>query len=66
MRDAVFAMMNRWLDRGVDGFRMDVINFIAKDQAALADGSAAHVMGRAIHDHLQEMHGACSPAAMPS
>ena len=30
---AVYAMMRWWLDRGVDGFRMDVINFISKDVA---------------------------------
>jgi oligo-1,6-glucosidase len=30
VRDAVYAMMRWWLDRGVDGFRMDVINFISK------------------------------------
>ncbi|MCJ1713440.1 alpha-glucosidase [Curtobacterium sp. VKM Ac-2922] len=56
MRHAVYAMMNHWLDRGVDGFRMDVINHIAKDPAALVDGSAAYVMQPRIHDHLQEMH----------
>lgn len=38
VRDAIFSMMNWWLDRGVDGFRMDVINFISKDPA-LPDGS---------------------------
>ena len=38
VRDAIHAMMNRWLDRGIDGFRMDVINFISKD-AALPDGA---------------------------
>ena len=32
VRQAVYAMMRWWLDRGVDGFRMDVINFISKDQ----------------------------------
>ena len=31
-------MMSWWLDRGIDGFRMDVINFISKD-AALPDGA---------------------------
>ena len=31
VRAAVYEMMNWWLDRGVDGFRMDVINFISKD-----------------------------------
>src|SRR3954465_10103703 len=38
VREAVYAMMRRWLDRGVDGFRMDVINLISKDPA-LADGT---------------------------
>jgi oligo-1,6-glucosidase len=56
MRAAVFAMMNRWLDRGVDGFRMDVINFIAKSPASLEAGSPSFQMGAQIHDHLQEMH----------
>jgi oligo-1,6-glucosidase len=31
VRKAVYAMMRWWLDRGVDGFRMDVINMISKD-----------------------------------
>ncbi len=30
VRAAVYAMMNGWLDRGVEGFRMDVINMISK------------------------------------
>ena len=37
VREAVHAMMRWWLDRGVDGFRMDVINMISKD-VALPDG----------------------------
>jgi oligo-1,6-glucosidase len=37
VRKAVHAMMRWWLDRGVDGFRMDVINFISKDPS-LPDG----------------------------
>ncbi len=32
VRDEIFGMMRWWLVRGIDGFRMDVINFIAKDQ----------------------------------
>jgi oligo-1,6-glucosidase len=59
-------MMNWWLDRGIDGFRMDVINFISKD-AALPDGPIAggklygdgtpfYINGPRIHDFLQEMH----------
>ena len=31
LRQAVFDMMNWWVARGVDGFRMDVINAISKD-----------------------------------
>jgi glycosidase len=30
VRDAVHRIIRFWLDRGVDGFRMDVINFISK------------------------------------
>lgn len=30
VREAVYALMRWWLDRGADGFRMDVINFIKK------------------------------------
>jgi len=30
VRQAVYAMMRWWLDQGVDGFRMDVINLISK------------------------------------
>ena len=37
VRQAIYAMMSWWLDRGVDGFRMDVINFISKDPA-MPDG----------------------------
>jgi oligo-1,6-glucosidase len=62
VREAVYSMMNWWLDRGVDGFRMDVINFIAK-QVELVSGPDAATgggspMGAQIHDYLQEMHRA--------
>ncbi len=68
VREAVYEMMNWWLDRGVDGFRMDVINFISKDVAlpdgprregALhGDGSASYISGPRIHEFLNEMHRA--------
>ena len=32
VRQAVYAMMRWWVDRGVDGFRMDVINLISKPE----------------------------------
>ncbi|WP_202567385.1 alpha-glucosidase [Agreia sp. COWG] len=56
VRAAVFAMMNRWLDRGVDGFRMDVINFIAKVDDELEGSSTQRTMGPQIHGYLQEMY----------
>ena len=56
VRVAVYAMMNWWLDRGVDGFRMDVINLIAKVQSDLVGDSPGFVMGDQVHDYLQEMN----------
>jgi oligo-1,6-glucosidase len=70
VRQAVYGMMRWWLDRGVDGFRMDVINMISKDVApdghlhdgpplpgsALGDGSASYLCGPRIHEFLAEMH----------
>ena len=32
VRQAVYTMMRWWVDRGVDGFRMDVINLISKSE----------------------------------
>jgi oligo-1,6-glucosidase len=64
VREAIYAMMRWWLDRGVDGFRMDVINMISKDPA-LTDGGPAdiwpvgsehYLKGPRIHEFLQEMH----------
>jgi oligo-1,6-glucosidase len=66
VRHAVYAMMRWWLDRGVDGFRMDVINMISKDPALpdgrvrghepYGDGSQYYIGGPKLHDYLQEMH----------
>jgi oligo-1,6-glucosidase len=66
VREAVYAMMRWWLDRGVDGFRMDVINYISKDPAlpdgevaighAYASGGASYLNGPRIHEFLHEMY----------
>ena len=54
VRDAVYAMMRWWVDRGVDGFRMDVINLVSKDGL---DGDAGAVRQRAAGARvLAEMH----------
>lgn len=66
VRQAVYAMMRRWLDKGVDGFRMDVVNLISKDPS-LPDGEvrlgqeygerdAAVVDGPRVHEFVAEMH----------
>jgi oligo-1,6-glucosidase len=70
VRQAIYAMMRWWLDRGVDGFRMDVINMISKEVgadghlpdgpplpgSALGDGTPHFFCGPRIHEFLQEMH----------
>jgi oligo-1,6-glucosidase len=60
VREAVYSMMRWWLDRGVDGFRMDVINMISKDVALPdghgGDGMPYYICGPRIHEFLQEMH----------
>ncbi len=54
VRQAVYAMMNWWVARGVDGFRMDVINMISKS-VPLADG-ANYFDGPRMDEFLHEMH----------
>ncbi|MBV0911579.1 alpha-glucosidase [Anianabacter salinae] len=51
LRAEIWDMMRWWLDRGIGGFRMDVIDHIGKDVDAgiITDGPR-------LHDHLQEMH----------
>ena len=52
LRQAVYDMMNWWLDRGIAGFRMDVIDLIGKeiDQGITADGPLLHTYIREMHD----------------
>ena len=49
--------MNRWINRGVDGFRMDVINLISKTEP-FVDGHMYFAManGPRIHEFLREMN----------
>lgn len=70
VREEVYAMMNRWFDRGVDGFRMDVITVIAK-APGLPDGAGAPGAGGYVfssehfafqprlHEYLREMRRRC-------
>ncbi|KAK8841719.1 hypothetical protein M9Y10_026663 [Tritrichomonas musculus] len=54
VRQAVFDMMNFWFQKGIDGFRMDVISLISK-VPGLPDNTA-FVTGPRIHEYLQEMN----------
>ena len=64
VRDEVFSMMDWWLKKGIDGFRMDVISLISKpeelpDGTPGASGYASFnfvANGPHIHEYLQEMN----------
>ena len=63
-------MMRCWVERGVDGFRMDVINLISKarrprpgrcptaggPRTALGDGTPFDMNGPRMHEFLHEMN----------
>jgi len=62
VREAIFDMMNWWFERGIDGFRMDVINLISKPEG-YPDGAPDEgwvgiehfTEGPRIHEYLGEM-----------
>ncbi|MDB5240739.1 MAG: alpha amylase catalytic region [Spirosoma sp.] len=67
LRQEIYRMMRFWLDKGVDGFRMDVIPFLSKEHGNdgrtfpdYPDGRygdlTIHANGPRIHEFLQEMN----------
>lgn len=64
VRAEVEDICKYWLDRGVDGFRMDVINFISKvpgypsvpNVTGLARGNQFYMNGPRIHEYLQQLN----------
>ncbi|UYO20847.1 alpha,alpha-phosphotrehalase [Bacillus sp. 41-22] len=64
LREEVYDMMRFWLEKGVKGFRLDVINLISKDQrflsdegtTATSDGRKYYTDGPRVHEYLQEMN----------
>ena len=64
VREAIYAMMRWWLDRGVDGFRMDVINLISKPPG-LPDGNsfALNATARGSTSSCRRCTARCSPGA---
>ncbi|MBC2316320.1 alpha-glucosidase [Listeria booriae] len=66
LRQDVYDMMTFWLDKGIDGFRMDVINFISKN-TDFPDGPVKNgdlygdpennfCNGPRVHEFLREMN----------
>lgn len=66
LRQEVYDMMNWWCDKGVDGFRMDVISMISKapglpdgemhEGALFGDWGKLVCHGPHVHEYLHEMN----------
>ncbi|MCM2532679.1 alpha,alpha-phosphotrehalase [Neobacillus pocheonensis] len=64
VRIKVYEMMNFWFVKGVDGFRLDVINLISKDQRfpddddpiSPGDGRRFYTDGPRVHEFLHEVN----------
>ncbi|MGD6782062.1 alpha,alpha-phosphotrehalase [Sutcliffiella horikoshii] len=64
VRKQVYDMMTFWFEKGVDGFRLDVINLISKDQSfpdddgsvPPGDGRKFYTDGPRVHEYMNEMY----------
>lgn len=69
LRQEIYDMMTWWLDKGIDGFRMDVINLISKvpelpnvvkdqedGEQTYHFGGEYFVNGPRVHEYIQEMN----------
>lgn len=64
VRQDVYEMMHFWFHKGVDGFRLDVINLISKDQkfpnddgsVPPGDGRKFYTDGPRVHEFMHEMN----------
>ncbi|MDQ0219101.1 alpha,alpha-phosphotrehalase [Peribacillus cavernae] len=64
VRKEVYDMMHFWFNKGIDGFRLDVINLISKDQkfpnddgaTPPGDGRKFYTDGPRVHEFLHEMN----------
>lgn len=65
VRREIFRMMTWWCEKGIDGFRMDVISMISKvpglpdgekNGGRYGDGAPFYVNGPRVHEYLQEMN----------
>ncbi|MCU4716978.1 alpha-glucosidase [Halobacteria archaeon HArc-curdl5-1] len=63
VREAIYDVVNWWLERGIDGFRMDVINLLSKPEgypdgevAGYPTGHEHFVDGPRIHEYLRGLY----------
>ena len=68
LRENIYEILRFWLDKGIDGFRLDAITFISKDtswpqitpeilqQHYSGDWGHYYAIGPHLHRYLQEMH----------
>ncbi|WP_227394313.1 alpha,alpha-phosphotrehalase [Jeotgalibacillus aurantiacus] len=61
VRREIYDMMNFWAEKGVDGFRLDVINLISKnqdfpDETGDGDGRRFYTDGPKVHEYMHEMN----------
>ena len=61
LRQDVYQMMRWWFEKGMDGFRLDVVNLLSKDQSFPqapegTDGRQFYTDGPRIHEFLHEMN----------
>ena len=66
LREEIYKMMKWWLDKGIDGYRIDTVNLFSKvsdlpDGKIIkgykyGDGSPYFLNGPSIHEYLQEMN----------
>ncbi|ADL08476.1 glycoside hydrolase family 13 protein [Thermosediminibacter oceani] len=65
LRKEIYEMINWWLKKGIDGFRLDAINLISKVEGLPDDpnpqgerfpGSRFYLNGPKVHDYLHEMY----------
>lgn len=68
VRESIYEILRSWLDKGIDGFRLDAITFISKDtswpgvtqgvlqQLYSGDWGHYYAAGPHLHEYLHEMH----------
>ena len=60
LREEIYKVVNFWIDKGVKGFRLDVINLISKPEKFEndyeGDGRRFYTDGHRIHEYLKELN----------